>query len=173
MIKKTLHKTKVVSVLVVICLALNPNRVFAQAEETDTIALDEVTVNAVGFSKDARKIGYGTSQIQSKSISTSGESGLIQSLTGKASNVQITRSTGDPGAGAFIQIRGQNTITGSNQPLIVVDGVPISNSSIGGDIDGVVQQSRLNDINPADIKDVQILKVLQLQQFGGQGRLTA
>jgi len=158
MIKKTLHKTKVVSVLVVICLAVNPNRVFAQAEETDTIALDEVTINAVGFSTDARKIGYGTSQIQSKSISTSGESGLIQSLTGKASNVQITRSTGDPGAGAFIQIRGQNTITGSSQPLIVVDGVPISNSSFGGDVDGVVQQSRLNDINPADIKDVQILK---------------
>lgn len=135
-----------------------PTMGIAQQSTDDTLSMEEVTINAAGLSKSVRKIGYGTSQIKSKAISTSGESGLIQSLTGKASNVQISRSTGDPGAGAYIQIRGQNTITGSNQPLIVVDGVPVSNSSLGGGVDGVVQQSRLNDINPSDIEDIQILK---------------
>ena len=145
--------------ILLFCSALAlPSLGLAQQSDGDTLKLEEVAVNAAGLTKNSRKLGYGTSQIKSKAISTSGESGLIQSLTGKASNVQITRSTGDPGAGAYIQIRGQNTITGSNQPLIVVDGVPVSNSSLGGGVDGVVQQSRLNDINPSDIADIQILK---------------
>ncbi len=153
--KKTLQK---LPVLGLIGLGLfTVDSVKAQVD-SDTIKVGEVTVTATGLTMDARKTGFGVSQIKSKNIQTSGESGLIQAMTGKASNVQITRSTGDPGAGAYIQIRGQNTITGSNQPLIVVDGVPVSNSSIGGDVDGVVQQSRLNDINPADIADIQILK---------------
>ncbi len=124
----------------------------------DTVNIGEVTITATGLTTSSRKTGYGVSQVKGKSVVSSGESGLIQALSGKASNVQITRSTGDPGAGAYIQIRGQNTVTGSNQPLIVVDGIPVSNSSIGGDIDGVVQQSRLNDINPADIENIEILK---------------
>jgi len=155
--KKVTHSISRCILLALSALSI-PTIGLAQTAGEDTLQIEEVSVNAAGLSQSARKIGYGTSQIKSKSISTSGESGLIQALTGKASNVQITRSTGDPGAGAYIQIRGQSTITGSNQPLIVVDGVPVSNSSLGGGVDGVVQQSRLNDINPADIADVQILK---------------
>jgi len=134
------------------------DRAQAQTSDGDTVNVGEVTVTASGLTTSTRKTGYGVSQIKSKSIVSSGESGIIQAMTGKASNVQITRSTGDPGAGAYIQIRGQNTVTGSNQPLIVVDGVPVSNSSLGGGVDGVVQQSRLNDINPADIENIEILK---------------
>lgn len=134
------------------------DRAQAQTTEGDTVNVGEVTITATGLTTSTRKTGYGVSQIKSKSIVSSGESGIIQAMTGKASNVQITRSTGDPGAGAYIQIRGQNTVTGSNQPLIVVDGVPVSNSSLGGGVDGVVQQSRLNDINPADIENIEILK---------------
>ncbi|NBP06773.1 MAG: hypothetical protein EBV15_11270, partial [Bacteroidetes bacterium] len=136
---------------------------FAQAgpgsgSGSDTVDVGTVTVTAIGTTKNVRKIGYSVSQVQGKGLVSSGESGVIQALTGKASNVQITRSTGDPGAGAYIQIRGQNTITGSNQPLIVVDGIPVSNSSFGGGTDGVVQQSRLNDLNPSDIESVEVLK---------------
>jgi len=84
-------------------------------------------------------------------------------MAGKASGVSITRSTGDPGAGANIRIRGANTITGSSEPLIILDGVPISNSEIHGNGSsstgtGVVQQSRLNDINANDIESIQVLK---------------
>ena len=68
-----------------------------------------------------------------------------------------------PGAGANIRIRGANTITGSSEPLIIVDGIPISNTEIHGNGSssvgtGVVQQSRLNDINPNDIETIQVLK---------------
>jgi TonB-dependent SusC/RagA subfamily outer membrane receptor len=124
----------------------------------DTAVIEEVSVTATGMKQSTRKMGYTTSQVQGKKLTTTGEGGVIQALTGKASNVQITKNSGDPGAGAYIQIRGQNTITGNTQPLIIVDGVPVSNSSLGGGIDGVVQQSRLNDINPQDIENVEVLK---------------
>jgi TonB-linked SusC/RagA family outer membrane protein len=148
-----------IPVLTLLGLALFvSDRAQAQSTDGDTVNVGEVTITATGLTTSTRKTGYGVSQIKSKSIVSSGESGIIQAMTGKASNVQITRSTGDPGAGAYIQIRGQNTVTGSNQPLIVVDGVPVSNSSLGGGVEGVVQQSRLNDINPADIENIEILK---------------
>lgn len=124
----------------------------------DTSQMGDVTITAIGTSASVRKTGYTVSQVSGKGLVSSGESGVIQALSGKASNVQITRNSGDPGAGAFIQIRGQNTISGSNQPLIVLDGVPVSNSSFGQGTDGVVQQSRLNDLNPSDIASIDVLK---------------
>jgi len=130
----------------------------AGQQDGDTLNVGTVTVTAVGTTNSVRKVGYAVSQVQGKGLVSSGESGVIQALTGKASNVQITKNAGDPGSGAYIQIRGQNTITGSTQPLIIVDGIPVSNSSRGGGVDGVVQQSRLNDINPADIESMEVLK---------------
>lgn len=130
----------------------------AGQQDSDTLNVGTVTVTAVGTTKSVRKVGYSVSQVQGKGLVSSGESGVIQALTGKASNVQITKNAGDPGSGAYIQIRGQNTITGNTQPLIVVDGIPVSNSSVGGGVDGVVQQSRLNDLNPSDIESMEVLK---------------
>lgn len=125
---------------------------------SDIKSLSEVVVTALGFEEDADQLGSTSSKIEGESIQKSGESGLISSLAGRASGLQISSQSGDPGAGAFIQIRGQSTITGNTQPLIVVDGVPISNSTVGSGEGGVVQQSRLNDINPNDIASVQVLK---------------
>ena len=131
--------------------------------EKDPLMLNEVRITAIGDKRSNRKIGYSASQVQGDKVAQSGEGGVIQGLSGKASNVQITRNTGDPGAGAYIQIRGQSTITSNLQPLVVVDGVPVSNSSFGGGTGSdptaaVVQQSRLNDLNPEDIASVEILK---------------
>ena len=120
--------------------------------------LTQMVVTALGFKENADKLGSTASKISSIDIVRSGETGVINGLSGKASGLQISRSAGDPGAGSYIQIRGQNTITGSTQPLIIVDGIPISNSTIGTDAAGVTQQSRLNDINPNDIASLQILK---------------
>ena len=107
--------------------------------------------------------------VQADMITRSGESGLIQGLAGKTSGLKITRNTGDPGAGAYIQIRGQNTITGSSSPLIVVDGVPVSNTSVGSGTAGVAQQSRLNDFNPEDIAKVTVLKGAAAAAVWGTG----
>jgi TonB-linked SusC/RagA family outer membrane protein len=124
----------------------------------DETSLDEVIISALGFKENADKRGATASKIEAKDIVRSGETGVINGMSGKAAGVQITRSAGDPGAGSYIQIRGQNTITGSTQPLVIVDGIPISNSTLGSGAAGVTQQSRLNDINPEDIATLQVLK---------------
>ena len=140
---------------------------------TDSKQLSEVVVSALGVKQSNDEQGVATSQVQGNAIARSGETSAITGLSGKASGVQITRTGGDPGAGAYIQIRGQNSITGSNQPLIIVDGVPISNSNLGSGMGGVVQQSRLNDINPNDIASVQILKGAAASAYGVRGQPTA
>lgn len=120
--------------------------------------LQEVVVTALGFQEDRNKIASSTSQVGGVEMKSSGETGVIQSLSGKASGVSITKNSGDPGAGAYIQIRGQSTITRSLQPLVIIDGIPMNNSELGRGVAGVTQQSRLNDINPNDIASVEVLK---------------
>ncbi|WP_159467404.1 SusC/RagA family TonB-linked outer membrane protein [Dyadobacter sp. 3J3] len=125
---------------------------------TDSKQLSEVVVTALGFRENKDRMGSTSSSIKADDIRRSGETGVINGLAGKAAGVQISRSSGDPGAGSNIQIRGQNTITGSNQPLVIIDGIPMSNSTSGDSRGGVAQQSRLNDINPEDIASMQVLK---------------
>jgi TonB-linked SusC/RagA family outer membrane protein len=125
---------------------------------TDVKQLSEVVVSALGLEQNKDELGTASSQVGGGQVSRSGESTLINGLSAKASGVNIVKSSGDPGAGAYIQIRGQSTITGNLQPLIILDGVPIYNSQTGSGVDGVVQQSRLNDLNPDDIASVEVLK---------------
>ena len=131
--------------------------------------LDEVVLTALGIEKKKDDDLSGTSVVKVDQLQRSGETGVLQGLSGKASGVQITRNSGDPGSGAYIQIRGQNTINGDNSPLIVLDGAPISNANIGGNTAGVVQQSRLNDINPEDIESVSVIKGAAAAALYGTG----
>ena len=130
----------------------------------DVTQLGEVVVSALGFEQNNDELGSTSSVVEADDVVRSGETGVINGLAGKAASVRIARSNGDPGAGSTIQIRGPNTITGSSDPLIIVDGVPISNSTVygggngGNESGGVSQQSRLNDINPNDIESIQVLK---------------
>jgi len=134
--------------------------------EEDAEVLDEVVVSALGFEQKKDEMGSTSSTVGTEDINRTGETTLLNSLGGRAAGVQIQRSNGDPGAGSTIRIRGANTISGSSNPLIILDGIPISNSTIygggnsvtGGRAGGTTQQSRLNDINPNDIESVQILK---------------
>ncbi len=129
--------------------------------EEDAEALDEVVVNALGIEVDKKTLGATVSRVKADELATSGEVNIINALQAKASGVRIARSNGDPGAGAIIQIRGANTISGSTQPLIILDGVPISNDNLAGNSDtdgGTSQQSRLNDINEDDVESIDILK---------------
>jgi len=134
--------------------------------EEDAALLDEVIVSALGFKVKKDETGSTAAVVRPEDITRSGESTLLNSLGAKASNVQISRSNGDPGAGSTIRIRGANSISGSSNPLIILDGVPIANNTqygggnnaTGGRTGGTSQQSRLNDLNPSDIESVQILK---------------
>lgn len=137
----------------------------------DSKQLNEVVVTALGLQANRDQLGTAQATVQGPALVRSGETSVINALSGKTPGVTITRTSGDPGASANIQLRGPSTILGNNQPLIVVDGVPISNSSIGDDgivssnggagsnqVSGVVQASRLNDINPDDIATLEVLK---------------
>lgn len=131
--------------------------------QEDAEVLEEVVVSALGFKEKKDEMGSTYSAIKTEDALRSGEATVLNSLAGKAANVQIQRSNGDPGAGTTIRIRGANTISGSSDPLIILDGVPISNTTVygggnGGRDGGTSQQSRLNDINPNDIESIQILK---------------
>lgn len=128
----------------------------ANAEE-----LNEVIITALGIKGERDKFASSVSTLEGKNIARSGETSLLTGLSGKTSGVLITRNGGDPGAGAYIQIRGQNTINGSAQPLFIIDGVPVSNASDNAGTaanNGIIQQSRINDINPEDIERMEVLK---------------
>ena len=134
--------------------------------EEDTQMLNEVVVTSLGFTEKRDQQGSTSSIVSTKSVIRSGEATLANSLSGKASGLKITRSNGDPGAGSTIRIRGANTILGDSDPLIIVDGVPLNNTTsyaggnglTGGRSGGITQGSRFNDINPSDIASVQVLK---------------
>ena len=128
--------------------------------DPDVKQLGEVVVTALGFADQRDNLGQSVATVDAELVAKAPEANLIGGLAGKAAGVQIISSSGDPGAGSYIQIRGQSTLTGGVQPLIVVDGVPIYNSSLNseGSTGGVTQQSRLNDLNPNDIESIQVLK---------------
>lgn len=146
-------------------VAVNNRSVINIALQQNISSLNEVEVTAIGTTVKVDQSAITSSTVQSSSIVKSGEANIINSFSGKASGVYIGRPNGDPGAGASITIRGANTISGNSQPLIIIDGTPVSNNNIGNPTNNiastygsVTQESRLNDLNPDDIKSVQILK---------------
>ncbi|QQT27343.1 SusC/RagA family TonB-linked outer membrane protein [Sphingobacterium spiritivorum] len=134
---------------------------------SDETSLEEVVVTALGVSKSARGLGYSVSKVNGDDLVKSGEANIIQGLAAKATGVQITSSSGTPGASSKILLRGPASFSGDNQPLIVIDGVPIdnglNNTKAGDDpynqnLAGVQVANRALDINPDDIESVTVLK---------------
>ncbi|NBW36968.1 MAG: SusC/RagA family TonB-linked outer membrane protein [Cytophagia bacterium] len=124
----------------------------------DVTQLTEVVVTAGGIAQNKRDLGYAIQSVNSEAVVESRQSNLLNGLSGKAAGVQITSSAGTPGAAAQIRIRGGSSISGSNDPLFVVDGIPVDNSSTGGSVDGVNQSNRLVDFNPNDVESITVLK---------------
>jgi len=132
----------------------------------DPIGLKGVSVTALGFTANRDEQGSSSVSVAAADMTRSGESLMANSLAAKASNVIVHAQAGDPGASTSIRIRGANTISGASQPLIVIDGMPINNSTVygggnnisGGRSSGTVQQSRINDLNANDIESVEVLK---------------
>ena len=138
---------------------------------TNPLRLGEIVITGTGTSSAAEKLGNVRNHVDSTAITRSNESNVVESLAGKAPNVEVTESSGEPGAGSYIRIRGTRSLaSGNSQPLFVVDGVPIDNSSysttnfnpndglLSGEIEGTAQANRASDINPNDIENIEILK---------------
>ncbi|MBR5782537.1 MAG: SusC/RagA family TonB-linked outer membrane protein [Bacteroidales bacterium] len=126
---------------------------------TDAMMLDNVVVTALGIKRQKRELGYATEDISGADLTRSGSDNVINSLSGRAAGVQIITGDGVAGGSSRIVIRGNNSIFGDNQPLIVVDGVPMTNEGgVTGWDGGQDWGTALNNINQEDIEDLNILK---------------
>lgn len=128
----------------------------------DTEVLQEVVVTALGIKREKKALGYAMQEVKGESLVEARETNLANALSGKISGVQIIRSSNGPGGSSKIQLRGANSVTGTNQPLIVVDGVPMDNftGASNNDIDNPSMDmgNGLSDINPEDIESMSVLK---------------
>ena len=127
--------------------------------DLDAQMLDDVVVTALGIKRQKRELGYATEEIGGELIAKSGSGSIISALSGRSAGVQIINPNGVDGGSSRITIRGNNSIFGDNQPLIVVDGVPMTNE--GGVTDwsgGRDWGTALNNINQEDIESLDILK---------------
>lgn len=124
----------------------------------DLESLDEVVVTALGISREKKSLGYATQALDGDDLTFTNEQNVIGTLAGKIAGVQVTGSSGaSMGGTQKIKIRGVNSIGGGDQPLIVVDGTPISNANFAGSA-GADYGNLGQDINPADIESVNVLK---------------
>ncbi len=120
------------------------------------IVLEEVIVTAMGIKRSEKSIGYSATQITGGDISQTNESNLINALSGKVAGVDISSSSGGVGSSSRIIIRGVSSISSDNQPLFVIDGIPvINNLRSRGTVD---YGNALSDINPNDIESLTVLK---------------
>ena len=124
----------------------------------DAKALDEVVVTSFGIQRDKKTLGYGVSTVKSEALTRSPVTDISNALAGKVAGVQISGSGGGFSS-SNVTIRGFSSITRSNQPLYVIDGVPIDNGGGGNSVNaGVANSSRVSDINNEDIESVNVLK---------------
>lgn len=133
----------------------------------NVIGVDEVVVTAIGISRQKKSLGYAVQDVNGDKINNAKTGNVLTAMTGRMAGVNITSSSGTAGAASFVTIRGQNSISGNNQPLFVVDGVPIDNEmKYSGNPDdqennltqGVNYSNRAIDLNPDDIESVSVLK---------------
>lgn len=129
--------------------------------EPETIQVQEVVVTAMGISKDKKALGYAVQSVKSEELTKASNTNIATALQGKVSGVEISPSSGMPGASAKITIRGSRSFTGDNTPLYVVDGMPIASTadiSTGNSVTGSDYANRALDIDPNDIESINILK---------------
>ena len=129
--------------------------------ESDSQSLDEVVVTAMGISREKKSLGYAIQEVGSEELTKAGQISVTGALSGKVAGVQINQFGGSVGASSRISVRGNSSLSNDQQPLIVLDGVPISNDTQrSGDntYNGVDYGSGLNDINPEDIESMTVLK---------------
>lgn len=131
------------------------------ALKSDSKALDEVVVTAMGIKRDRKALGYAAQDLKSDQLNKSGTTSLASAIQGKLTGVDIRQSSGAPGASSQIVIRGARSFDGNNQPLYVIDGMPINTSadfSTGNSVTGANYADRSIDINPEDIESINVLK---------------
>ncbi|WP_286850730.1 MULTISPECIES: TonB-dependent receptor plug domain-containing protein [Sphingobacterium] len=127
----------------------------------DASNLEEVVVTAMGIKRAPKELGYAMSTVDSKELTKTGSPNFAGALYGKAPGVRISAAPGGATSGININIRGTNSITGNSQPLVIIDGVPMRQTSFNNSDYWGDQRARgngLEDLNPEDIENISILK---------------
>ncbi|MGJ8736538.1 SusC/RagA family TonB-linked outer membrane protein [Zobellia laminariae] len=139
----------------------------------DAQALEEVVVTALGVERDAKSLSYSAPKVSSEDLSTAQNNNAISALSGKVAGLKVNSPSGNLGGSQRILIRGANSVTGENQPLFVIDGIPMDNSGFnttdaqrGGG--GVDYGSTINDIDPNSIASVTVLKGAAAALYGSR-----
>jgi len=133
--------------------------------ESEATALQEIVVTALGIKEDKKKLSYSVQEVKGDQLYDTGRDNFLVSLQGRVAGLNMTPSSGQAGASVSIQLRGPSSIDGNNQPLFVVDGLPIDNRTFsqGALVSDQPNRTadylnRAGDINPADIESVTVLK---------------
>lgn len=141
-------------------IGIGGNTTIDVSMEPDLLELDEVVVTAMGIRKEKKALGFSVQEIDAAQISGAKNMDISKSLQGKIAGINVKQSSGMPGATSHVTIRGNVSLTGSNQPLYVVDGMPIASDKafveqVG---EGTNPSDRIIDLNPEDIESISVLK---------------
>ncbi len=146
-------------------IQVNDQRAINVALSATTTMMDEVVVTALGISRERKSLGYAVTEVSGSDVARVRDLNLVNSLAGRVSGVVVTQGTFGPGSSSRVIIRGNNSLTGNNQPLYVVDGIPIDNTGYGsassanaGEYSKYDYGSGISDLNPEDIESMSILK---------------
>ena len=158
---------------------LNPGNIVQDVSlPANPLQLGEVFITGAGTTSTVERLGSVRNVVSPDLIKKANEPNLVQALAGKAPNVQVAQTAGDPGANSRIQIRGLRTLNGNVEPLFIIDGVPVTNytfsstnfnpidaggtgvggQDVGGEFEGTSAPNRMIDINSDDVENVEILK---------------
>jgi len=124
------------------------------------VELDAVVMTALGVSRDKKAIGYSVTEVDGEEFTEARETNVVKSLAGKVAGVSVSAPAAGPAGSSRVIIRGNANLAGNNQPLYVVDGVPIDNTTLGtaGMWGGVDRGDGISSINPDDIETISVLK---------------
>lgn len=130
----------------------------------DLTELQEVVVTALGIEQEKKSLTYSVAEVESEAFSTVKQTNAVNSLAGRVAGVVITQNTGGPGSSSRVIIRGNNSLTGDNQPLYVIDGIPVDNSMHGATVDNAGEYAHsdygngIGVVNPDNIESMTVLK---------------
>ncbi|WP_372948143.1 SusC/RagA family TonB-linked outer membrane protein [Mariniphaga sp.] len=142
-------------------VAVNGRSVIDVTMNTASIGMDEVVVTALGISREKKSLGYSVSEVEGENLQRVAQENVLNALSGKVAGVTIN-STGGPGSSVSMVIRGASSLTSDNQPLFVVDGIPMNNTL--NNVQEIGRENKpdfgnaISDINPEDIESISVLK---------------
>lgn len=143
-------------------IAINGQNTINVSLIEDVSQLDEVVVTALGIKRERKSLGYAVQEVKGEALTEARETNVANALSGKVAGVQIIKGSNGPASSSKIVLRGNSSLTGDNQPLIVVDGIPMDNFT-GADNTDFFNPSQdmgngLGDLNPDDIETMTVLK---------------